>query len=61
MMILLGVQSVLLIFYTLLFELCSSVYAANDEKPLQPKKAVEKVKSYAPGDHIVVECLNRTT
>lgn len=34
--------------------------AANDEKPLRAKKSVEKLKSYAPGDRIAVECLNRT-
>ena len=61
MMVLLSVRSVLLILFSLLSELSFSVYAANDEKPLQSKKAVEKVKSYAPGDRIVVDCLNRTT
>ena len=61
MMVLLCFRSLLLILCAPLLELSCSVYAANDEKPLQSKSSIENAKSYAPGDRIVVECLNRTT
>lgn len=55
-----SIKSSLFILYTILFQFAYSVHAANNEKPLQSKKVAQEGKSYAPGDRIVVECLNRT-
>jgi len=56
----LSVKPSLLVLYTVLLQFCFSVYAANNEKPIQSKKGPKEGKRYAPGDRIVVECLNRT-
>lgn len=48
------------VVYAVLLQFCIFVYAANNERPIQSKTEAKEGKRYAPGDRILVECLNRT-
>ena len=57
-----SIYSIRLLFlglYTFITQLSASVHAEDTEKPLIAEKPAQK-GSYAPGEAIVVECLNRT-